>query len=71
MDETRRATTQSARRDSFIVRVWREAERSGWKVWVQHAGTGESALVQELDGLLDFIEARTEGLRLSTRRGIR
>ncbi|HNS50707.1 MAG TPA: hypothetical protein PKO09_05945 [Anaerolineae bacterium] len=71
MDETRNSRARATRRDSFIVRIWCEGGRPGWKAWVQHAGTGESAMVQELDGLLDFIEARTDGLRLSTRRGIR
>ncbi len=49
-------------RHSFVVRIWREQDSAGWRGWVQHAGTGESAYVRNLDELLAFIERRTGGL---------
>ncbi|MBN1485817.1 MAG: hypothetical protein JXA37_13970 [Chloroflexia bacterium] len=44
------------RRESFVLRIWREPHRASWKGWVQHASSGESAYVQEVEKLLAFIE---------------
>jgi len=56
-------------RHSFVLRIWREEGRPGWKGWVQHAGTGESIFVQSQDELLAFIEQRTGTLIDAARRG--
>ncbi|MBN1139899.1 MAG: hypothetical protein JXM73_25225 [Anaerolineae bacterium] len=42
--------------NSYIIRIWREEGKPGWKGWVQHARTGESGFFQRLDELLAFIE---------------
>jgi hypothetical protein len=51
-----------AARHSFVVRIWREEGRAGWRGWVQHTRSGESAAVQDLNGLLTFVEHRTGSL---------
>ena len=48
-------------RHSFVVRTWREVGLSKWRGWVQHACTGDTVLIGELDELLAFIEDRTGG----------
>lgn len=48
----------AVRRDSFVIRIWREEDQSGWQGWVQHTGTGEAAYVRDTDELLAFIERR-------------
>jgi hypothetical protein len=57
----------STGRHSFVLRIWREEGRPGWKGWVQHARTGESLFVRELGELLTFIEHRTGKLTDLTR----
>jgi len=71
MDEDHRPKTQTTRRDSFVVRIWRERDQPGWQGWVQHAGTGESASVRELEDLLAFIEERAGRLTEPGRTGLR
>ncbi len=61
--------SMSIARHSFVLRIWREEGRLGWKGWVQHAGTGESLTVQSLDDLLAFIEQRTGALTGMAQRG--
>jgi len=47
---------------SFVIRIWWEQTsdtgdgHSLWRGWVQHTRSGEAAYVQDLEGLLDFIE---------------
>ena len=53
MNEDHRPTAQTTRRDSFVVRIWRERDQPGWQGWVQHAGTGESASVRRIDELVE------------------
>jgi len=48
-----------ARRNSFVVRIWREEGSAGWRGWVQHTRSGESTVSQNLDELLAFVERRT------------
>jgi hypothetical protein len=62
---------ETGHRDSFIVRIWREAGRPGWLGWVQHARTGESVSVRGPDELLAFIEQRTGILGDSARKGLK
>ena len=57
--------------DSFVLRIWRENDRAQWQGWIQHARTGESAFVQEMEGLLAFIENRTGTLTRARPEGIR
>lgn len=50
---------------SFVIRIWWEqaddasADHSVWRGWVQHIRSGETVHVQDLEGLLDFIERWT------------
>lgn len=64
----RKETTRS---DSFVVRIWREKCTPGWKGWVQHARSGESAFVQTVDELLTFVERQTGKLNGARRRGLK
>lgn len=48
-----------SRSNSYIIRIWREEDKPGWKGWVQHARTGESAFIQRADEILAFIERHT------------
>jgi hypothetical protein len=57
--------------NSYIIRIWREDDRPGWRGWVQHARTGESAYVHRLDELLAFIERHTGKLTKPTNKGLR
>lgn len=47
------------RRESFILRVWREGKNQAWKSWVQHANSGASTIVYTLADLWAFIEQHT------------
>ncbi len=47
---------ESARRDSFVVRIWHEAGQTSWKGWVQHAGSGESTVFQRWNELHAFLQ---------------
>lgn len=48
----------AARQESFVLRIWREQSRPGWRGWVQHARSGESAVVHSLAELVAFLEDR-------------
>jgi hypothetical protein len=61
--------SSSVVRHSFVLRIWRDEGRLAWKGWVQHAATGESLFVQNLDDLLAFIEQRTGALTDAAPRG--
>lgn len=45
-------------RQSFVIRIWREAGQSAWRGWAQHVHTGEEICVLNLDELVAFIESR-------------
>jgi hypothetical protein len=62
---------QIAHRDAFIIRIWREEGRPGWRGWVQHAGAGESAVVRNVDELVAFIERWTGELTGPSRKGLK
>lgn len=62
---------EATHRDSFVVRIWWGEGRSGWKGWVQHAGTGESVVVRNLDELVAFIERWTDELTGPGRKGLK
>ena len=62
---------QIAHRDAFIVRIWREEGRPGWRGWVQNVRTGDSAPVQSLDELVAFIEGWTGKLTDPGRKGLK
>lgn len=62
---------KTTRTDSFVVRIWREEGKAGWKGWVQHARSGESALVRQLDDLLAFIERHTGRLDTTAQKGLK
>ena len=62
---------ETAHRDSFVVRIWREEGRSEWRGWVQHAGTGESVVVRNVDELVAFIERWTGELTGTGRKGLK
>ena len=47
---------EAARRNSFVIRIWREPGRSGWKGWVQHTGSGQSTFFQHFCELQEFVE---------------
>jgi hypothetical protein len=59
------------RRDTFIVRIWREEGQPGWTGRVQHIGTGEVVLVRSLDKLLTFVERQTGKLTGPVRKGLK
>jgi hypothetical protein len=58
-------------RHSFVVRIWREAGRAGWRGWVQHARTGESIPFEDVDKLLAFFEGQTGKLADRARQGLK
>ena len=53
-------TPPSATRHSFIVRVWQEDEHPGWRGWVQHVRSGETAYIHNAKDLLVFMERQVE-----------
>lgn len=71
MNQGDQPKTPGTRRDAFVVRICQERDKPGWQGWVQHADTGESAPVRELDDLLAFIEQRIGRPRGTFRRGIK
>jgi len=60
-----------------VIRIWwEEAGAPGdgqatWRAWVQHAGSGEAAYVQNVEGLLAFIERRTGKLASKDQKGLK
>lgn len=49
------------RHSSFVLRIWWEETDAAesqpiWRGWVQHVRSGEAAYVQDVAGLLAFIE---------------
>ena len=57
--------------DSFVLRIWRQKGQQGWRGWVQHSRTGESALVQGMAQLEAFIEGHLRDEPASVRKGLR
>ena len=57
---------------SFVIRIWWEQAdaaadgRPIWRGWVQHVRSGEAAYVQDLEGLLAFIERWTGRLTVGS-----
>ena len=55
-------TALNKRDSSFVLRIWwEEADatpvgRRLWRGWVQHVRSGEACYVQDLEGLLGFIQ---------------
>ena len=53
------------RHSSFVIRIWWEQTDAAagsqpiWRGWVQHVASGEAAYVQDLEGLLAFIQRWT------------
>jgi hypothetical protein len=45
MKEIQSTKSKITRRDSFVIRIWQEEGKPGWKGWVQHARSGESSLI--------------------------
>jgi hypothetical protein len=58
-------------RNSFIVRISREAEGGRWQGWVQHTRSGESCAVQTLEALWAFIEQQAGTLPFAPRKGLK
>jgi len=57
--------------NSYILRIWREDGQPGWKGWVQHARTGESAFVQHVEELLAFVERHAGKLAEPPHKGLK
>jgi len=55
-------TPPHQRHSSFVIRIWWEQTDTAadspplWRAWVQHVASGETTCVQDLQGLLAFIE---------------
>lgn len=55
-------TSPHQRHSSFVIRIWWEQtgttadNRPVWRAWVQHVTSGEATYVQDVAGLLAFIE---------------
>ena len=61
-------TANSQRRNTFILRIWREdgeSERNSrlWRGWIQSVHSGEETYIQDLDELIHFIEHHVGSLR--------
>jgi len=65
------APTDVGRRDSFVVRFWHEAERPGWKGWVQHTASSESISFQHWSELVAFLERWVEVTDAPIQTGLR
>lgn len=59
------------RRNSFILRIWWEVENDRnqkvWRGWIQHVPSGETTYIQNVEGLLYFIEQWTDKLSESNK----
>ena len=64
-------TDRQARRESFLVRIWQEQGQPVWKGWVQHVGSGESALLDNVEELSTFVKRWTTGSAGELGRGLR
>lgn len=60
-----------ARKDSFLVRIWRERGQKDWLGWVQHTRSGESTPIRNLDELQAFFERWTGKLTDTKRQGLK
>ena len=60
---------QDERRDSFLLRIWREdaGEHSRaalpWRGWIQHVHSGEAVYVEDVTKLIAFIQQWTGRLQ--------
>ena len=61
-------TRSPQQRSSFLIRIWWEQTdpsadgRAVWRGWVQHTHSGEAGYVQDVEGLLGFMEHWTGAL---------
>lgn len=62
---------QPARRDVFIVRIWREEGALSWRGWVQHSPSGESTAFRHMSELQAFIESRAGESVLGRPKGLK
>jgi hypothetical protein len=62
---------RQAQRESFLVRIWQEQGQPAWKGWVQHVGSGESALLDNVEELSTFVKRWTTGPRGEQGQGLR
>lgn len=60
---------QDGRRDSFLLRIWREdaGEHSRaahpWRGWIQHVHSGEAVYVEDVAKLIAFVQQWTGRLQ--------
>ena len=69
MAENPVAVKNTAHRDSFVLRIWREGKKRIWKGWIQHANSGESTPLRSLTDLIAFIEQHTNDTPSTSPRG--
>ena len=62
---------RSTQQESFIVRIWRETGHCGWRGWVQHTRSGESAALRSVQELVAFFEQRTGRLDDTQQQGLK
>ena len=53
----------SSQRDTFVIRIWHDTlgeddHAREWRGWIQHVPSGESRYVQDMAGIVEFIEKR-------------
>ena len=64
-------TKDRARRECFVVRIWREKDQRSWQGWVQHSRTGRCTVLQEPEELLEFIQAQIGDAPGRAQKGLR
>jgi len=62
---------ETARRSSFIVRIWQEAGSAGWRGSVQQVSSGKKNAFDSLDKLLAFLEQQIASLTESDQKGLK
>jgi hypothetical protein len=62
---------QEAKRDSYLLRIWRPANQADWQGWVQHIQSGETKALQSLSELQAFLERYSGKLQAPPRKGLK
>lgn len=70
MNREKPAGARFFQRESFVLRIWREKGRAGWRGWVQRVGSGDWERLSSPDDLISYIEKETSAAPRE-RRGLR
>jgi hypothetical protein len=63
--------TDRPQRETFVVRILRDQDQTGWQAWVQHIRSSETILARNFGELLNFLIWKSGGPRDPRRKGLK